>query len=120
MSMHIDDHAIANKYARVISYFKFSHKMGKMETIFREMETSSKNVVDINAAGFLLLLLKYFSEEEDQRMDQTTRPSEVDCAELPCTPCIILCDEVFLFLVLLYYYHCRLHSSHFVTHDTSY
>ncbi|KAG7477156.1 hypothetical protein MATL_G00091140 [Megalops atlanticus] len=92
--MDIDDNAIANKYASVVSYFKSSDKTGKMETIFREMEASSKNIVDVNAVGFLLLLLKYFSEEEDQmfqKMDQTTLPSEVDCAELPSTPCIILC-----------------------------
>lgn len=53
----MDDKAMANKCARVVSYLKLSDKTGKMETIFREMETSSKNVVDVNAAGFLQLLL---------------------------------------------------------------
>ncbi|CAB1459658.1 unnamed protein product [Pleuronectes platessa] len=57
-----------------------------MGTIFREMETSNKNVADVNVAAFLPLLLKYFNEEEEQmfyKVDQTTLPSEVDCAELP-------------------------------------
>lgn len=49
---------------------------------------------DVNTAGFLQLVLKYFSEREDQmfyKVDQTTLPSEVDTAELPRTPCIIVC-----------------------------
>ena len=65
-----------------------------METIFREMETSSKNAADVNVAVFLPLLLKYFNEEEEQmlyKVDQTTLPSEVDCAGLPSTPCIVVC-----------------------------
>ncbi|XP_053087514.1 uncharacterized protein LOC117596398 [Pangasianodon hypophthalmus] len=84
--LDIDDEAIANKCARVASYLKCSDKTGKMETVFREMETSSKNIADVNAAGFLQLLLKHFNEEEDQtfyKVDKTTLPSEVNCAELP-------------------------------------
>ncbi|CAK6979866.1 uncharacterized protein LOC125898016 [Scomber scombrus] len=45
---------------------------------------------------FLLLLLKYFNEEEEQmfyKVDQTTLPSEVDCAGLPSTPCIVVCGN---------------------------
>ncbi len=38
-----------------------SDKTRKMETIFKEMETSSKNVADVPQQ-----LLKYFNEEEDQ------------------------------------------------------
>nr|XP_055067938.1 uncharacterized protein LOC129449179 [Misgurnus anguillicaudatus] len=94
--MDIDDKAMENKYARVISYLKTNDKTGKMETIFREMETSSKNVADVNAAGFLQLLVRYFNEEEDQmfhKLDQTTLPSEVNCAELPSTPCIVVCGN---------------------------
>lgn len=92
--MVIDDKAIASKCTRVVSYFKCSEKRAKMDTIFREMETSSKNVNDVNTAGFLQLVLKHFSEKEDQmfyKVDQTTLPGEVDCAELPSTPCIIVC-----------------------------
>ncbi|XP_028440243.1 uncharacterized protein LOC114559656 [Perca flavescens] len=94
--MDIDDKAIEKKYARVISYLKTSDKTGKMETIFREMETSSKNVADVNAAGFFQLLVRYFNEEEDQmfhKLDPTTLPFEVDCAELPSTPCIVVCGS---------------------------
>ncbi len=43
---------------------------------------------------FLPLLLKYFNEEEEQmfyKVDQTTVPSEVDCAGLQSTPCIVVC-----------------------------
>ncbi|XP_057177138.1 uncharacterized protein LOC130546083 [Triplophysa rosa] len=67
-----------------------------METIFREMETSNKNVDDVNTAGLLELVLKYFREREDQmfhKVDQTTLPDEVDCAGLPITPCIIVCGR---------------------------
>lgn len=90
----IDDKAIASKCARVVSYFKCSDKTANMHTIFREMEKSSKNVDDVSAAGFLQLVLSYFSEREDQmfhKVDQTTLSSEVDCANLPCTPCIVVC-----------------------------
>ncbi|XP_077089991.1 uncharacterized protein LOC143741615 [Siphateles boraxobius] len=92
------DKSIASKCARVVSYFKCSDKTAKMETIFREMsqECLHKNVDDVNTAGFLQLVLKYFSEREDQmfyKVDQTTLPSEVDCAELPRTPCIIVCGS---------------------------
>lgn len=65
-----------------------------METIFREMETSGKNDADVNVAVFLPLLLKYFNEDEEQmfyKVDKTTLPSEVDCAGLPSTPCIVMC-----------------------------
>ncbi|CAM4688507.1 unnamed protein product [Leuciscus chuanchicus] len=91
------DKSIASKCARVVSYFKCSDKTAKMESIFREMsqECLHKNVDDVNIAGFLQLVLKYFSEREDQmfyKVDQTTLPSEVDCAELPRTPCIIVCE----------------------------
>lgn len=101
--MDIDNKAMENKYARVISYLKSSDKTGKMETIFREMESSSKNVADVSAAGFLQLLVRYFNEEEDQmfhKLDQTILPSEVNCAELPSTPCIVVCGkfEYFIFL----------------------
>nr|XP_033484748.1 uncharacterized protein LOC117258213 isoform X2 [Epinephelus lanceolatus] len=92
----MEDKNIATKCARVISFLKSSDKTGKMETIFREMETSSKNVADVNVAAFLPLLLKYFNEEEEQmfyKVDQTTLPSEVDCAELPSTPCIVVCGN---------------------------
>ncbi|XP_060924476.1 uncharacterized protein LOC132998747 isoform X2 [Limanda limanda] len=91
----MEDKNIANKCARVISFLKSSDKTGKMETIFREMETSI-NVSDVNVAAFLPLLLKYFNEEEEQmfyKVDQTTLPSEVDCAELPSTPCIVVCGN---------------------------
>ncbi|KAL0993618.1 hypothetical protein UPYG_G00110630 [Umbra pygmaea] len=94
--MDIDDKAIANKYARVVSFLKSSEKAGKMETVLIEMETSSKNDADVNAAGFLQLLLRYFNEDEDQmlhKLDQKTLPSEVDCAELPSTPCIVVCGR---------------------------
>ncbi|CAM4720330.1 unnamed protein product [Leuciscus chuanchicus] len=90
------DKAMENKYARVISYLKTSDKTGKMETIFREMEASSKNVADVSAAGFLQLLVRYFNEEEDQmfhKLDQTILPSEVNCVELPSTPCIVVCGN---------------------------
>lgn len=93
-AIDFEDKTIASKCARVVSYFRCTDKTAKMQTIFREMEKSSKNVDDINAAGFLQLLLKYFSEREDQmfhKVDQTTLPSEVDCAKLPSTPCIIVC-----------------------------
>lgn len=56
-----------------------------MQIIFIEMETSNKNVVDVSAAGFILLVLKYFNEDEKQtfhKVGQKTLPSEVDCAEL--------------------------------------
>ncbi|XP_050980794.1 uncharacterized protein LOC127174406 [Labeo rohita] len=92
----IDDKAIASKCARVVSYFKCSDKTANMHTIFREMEKSSKNVDDVSAAGFLQLVLSYFSEREDQmfhKVDQTTLSSEVDCANLPCTPCIVVCGS---------------------------
>ncbi|XP_073327066.1 uncharacterized protein [Pagrus major] len=92
----MEDKNIANKCARVISFLKSADKPGKMETIFREMETSSKNAADVNVAVFLPLLLKYFNEEEEQmfyKVDQTTLPSEVDCAGLPSTPCIVVCGN---------------------------
>ncbi|XP_026091610.1 uncharacterized protein LOC113064859 [Carassius auratus] len=95
-AIDFEDKTIASKCARVVSYFRCTDKTAKMQTIFREMEKSSKNVDDINAAGFLQLLLKYFSEREDQmfhKVDQTTLPSEVDCAKLPSTPCIIVCGS---------------------------
>ncbi|XP_025764355.1 uncharacterized protein LOC112847292 isoform X2 [Oreochromis niloticus] len=94
--MDIDEHDMANKCARVVSFLKHNDKTERMAAIFREMETSSKNVADINVAVFLPLLLKYFNEEEDQmffKVDQTTLPSEVDCTELPSTPCIVLCGN---------------------------
>lgn len=94
----MEDKNIANKCARVISFLKSGDKTGKMETIFREMETSSKNDADVNVAVFLPLLLKYFNEEEEQmfyKVDQTTLPSEVDCAGLPSTPCIVMCGMNF-------------------------
>lgn len=109
--MDIDEHDIANKCARVVSFLKHNDKTERMAAIFREMETSSKNVADINVAVFLPLLLKYFNEEEDQmffKVDQTTLPSEVDCTELPSTPCIVLCG----INICLYLF------KHFV-HDTS-
>lgn len=98
----MEDKNIANKCARAISFLKSADKTGKMETIFREMETSSKNVADVNVAVFLPLLLKYFNEEEQMfyKVDQTTLPSEVDCAELPSTPCIVVCG---MNIILLYY-----------------
>lgn len=37
--MDMDDKAIANKCAKVVSYLKSGDKTGKMETVFREMET---------------------------------------------------------------------------------
>lgn len=37
-----------------------------MQIIFIEMETSNKNVVDVSAAGFIRLVLKYFNEDEKQ------------------------------------------------------
>ncbi|KAK0147444.1 hypothetical protein N1851_012093 [Merluccius polli] len=86
IGVDMEDKNMANKCARVISFLKSGDKTGKMETIFREMETSSKNVADVNVAVFLPLLLKYFNEEEEQmfyKVDQTTLPSEVDCAGLP-------------------------------------
>ncbi|XP_048852231.1 uncharacterized protein LOC125720431 [Brienomyrus brachyistius] len=91
----IDEKAITSKCARVVSFFKSTDKTVKMETIFREMETSGKNIVDVNAAGFPQLLLKYFNEEEEQifQVDQTTLPAEVDYAELPSTSCIVLCGN---------------------------
>ncbi|KAA0713559.1 hypothetical protein E1301_Tti019996 [Triplophysa tibetana] len=92
--MDIDDKAIASKCTRVVSYFKYSEKRAEMETIFREMETSSKNVDDVNTAGLLELVLKYFREKEDQmfhKVDKTILPDEVDCTGLPSTPCIIVC-----------------------------
>lgn len=52
-----------------------------MDTIFKIMERSVENVVDVNAAGFLLLLLKHFNEKNSQmfnKEDQTTLPYEVD------------------------------------------
>lgn len=91
----MEDKNIANKCARVISFLKSGDKTGKMETIFREMKTSSKNVAHVNVVVFLPLLLKYFSEEEEQmfyKVDQTTLPSEVDCAGLPSTR-VLLCVE---------------------------
>ena len=94
IGVDMEDKNMANKCARVISFLKSGDKTGKMETIFREMETSSKNVADVNVAAFLPLLLKYFNEEEEQmfyKVDQTTLPSEVDCAGLPSTPCIVVC-----------------------------
>ncbi|XP_073724502.1 uncharacterized protein [Misgurnus anguillicaudatus] len=90
----IEDKAITNKCARVVSYFKCTDKTAKMQDIFREIDKSSKNVDDVSTAGFILLVLKYFSEREDQmfhKVDQTTLSSEVDCAKLPSTPCIIVC-----------------------------
>ncbi|XP_035768147.1 uncharacterized protein LOC102778642 [Neolamprologus brichardi] len=86
--MDVDENNIANKCARVVSFLKHNDKTERMAAIFREMETSSKNV-----AVFLPLLLKYFNEEEDQmffKVDQTTLPSEVDCTKLPSTPCYML------------------------------
>ncbi len=66
-----------------------------MQTIFREMEKSSKNVDDQHCWFLqLTLVLKYFSERKDQmfhKVDRTTLPSEVDFAKLPNTPCIIVC-----------------------------
>ncbi|XP_056455373.1 uncharacterized protein LOC130389569 [Gadus chalcogrammus] len=96
IGVDMEDKNIRNKCARVISFLKSGDKTGKMETIFREMETSSKNVADVNVAAFLPLLLKYFDEEEEQmfyKVDQTTLPSEVDCAGLPSTPCIVVCGN---------------------------
>jgi len=90
----MEDKRIANKCARVISFLKSGDKTGKMDTIFRELETSGKNDADVNVTVFLPLLLKYFNEEEEQKfykVDQTTLPSEVDCAGLPNTQCIIMC-----------------------------
>ena len=104
----MEDKNIASKCARVISFLKSSDKTGKMETIFREMETSIKNVADVNVAAFLPLLLKYFNEEEEQmfyKVDQTTLPSEVDCAELPSTPCIVVCGMNIC--LSLFYLHLR-------------
>lgn len=92
--IYIYDKAIASKCARVVSFFKCNDKTAKMQTIFREMEKSSKNVDDVNTAGFFQLVFKYFSEREDQmfhKVDRTTLPSEVDCAKLPSIPCIIVC-----------------------------
>lgn len=62
--MDMGENNIANKCARVVSFLKHNDKTERMAAIFREMETSSKNVADINVAVFLPLLLKYFNEEE--------------------------------------------------------
>lgn len=83
--MDMDEKIIANKCARVVSFLKNNDKTERMAAIFGEMETSSKNVADVNVAVFLPLLLKYFNEKEEQmffKVDQTTLPSEGDCTEL--------------------------------------
>lgn len=64
--MSMDEKNTANKCARVVSFLKSNDKTKRKAAIFREMETSSKNVADVNVAGFLPLLLKYFNEEEEQ------------------------------------------------------
>lgn len=58
--MDIYNKAMENKYTRVISYLKTSDKTGKMETIFREMEASSKNVADVMLCYYIIIIIYYW------------------------------------------------------------
>lgn len=103
--MDIDDKAIANKSARVVSYLKYSDKTGTWRPSSEKWKHQARMLQMSTLLGFFNYF-KYFNEEEDQmfhKVDQTTLPSEVDCAELPSMPCIVVCGmfEYFSFSVLV-------------------
>ncbi|RXN33042.1 hypothetical protein ROHU_004411 [Labeo rohita] len=92
--MDVDREAMSSKCKRVISYLISHEKKNKIEDILSGMEIAKAKDLDADLPGCVLLLLKYFSEEQAkmfQLVDETSLPSEVD--QLPSTPCIVVCGS---------------------------
>ena len=86
--------ATESKSQRVVSFLKSFEKINKTEDILADMEMAKQKHLEANLPASLLLLLRHFNEDEDQmfhKVDEVCLASEVDCAKLPRTPCIIAC-----------------------------
>ncbi|XP_019909203.3 uncharacterized protein LOC105030828 isoform X2 [Esox lucius] len=91
------EQAIGGKCERLVSYLKFlpTEKRSEIPKILYEIEAAKEKLPGAKLQGLVLLLLKYFNEEDKFFfvVEKTCLPSEVDCAKLPCTPCVVVCGS---------------------------
>lgn len=90
----VDREAVSSKCQRVISYVISHQKKNTIEDILAGMEIAKAKLQDADFPGCVMLLLKYFNEEQAMMfvmVDEMCLPSEVD--QLPSTPCIVVCGS---------------------------
>lgn len=97
----INQESIVRKCKRVVAYLKSCGEKENTEAIFADI--ADEGLPEANIPLSLLLLLRYFKDDEDcmfYKVDETCLALEVECAKLPNTPCIIVCGMNLHFLFI--------------------